>query len=772
MNAATWAERLLVTSLEATLLALVLGALVFLIGRRLPARLRYGLWLLVMARLLLPAPLPDPTGLRPALRFGEGAGAAVEVGQPGPAAMLGRVGHPDQAQGALGGAASAETGPVLAAASPAPVPEPAWREPGERSGDGAGPFWTIILALWAAGAVVLMAVERRRWSRMRRGLRSVRPVDDPALLAQVEAIRSAWRMRRSPRLLETPLVASPAVCGLRRPLLLLPVGAFARLDPEERRLVLRHELAHLRRGDLQVNSLLLLLRCLHWFNPLIWWASARLRDAQALARDADALAAEPPASARRYAATLLTLVPPAGGDRLLPLAALLPRHSDLKRRLVMIMNTRAPRRGSAAAGSLLLLALGWASLFAAPPPQDPGVGGEEPRSAGVPILAGVPLIGDLFGGETLQQPGKQSERALDAALAWLCAQQTEAGYWDCGGKPAAAAEGDAAPAQPSPYGNPVNDVGVTGLALLSLLGSDRAAEGDLRQQAVARAIGWLRSVQRDDGLLGEDVGNTTLYNHGIAAFALAEALYLSPRDGDLRETVEAAVGLILRARNGYTVWRYSLVPNGDNDSSVSSWMVLALSSAADSGVKVPSAVLRDASDWFETLTDSQGRCGYSIDQGAGSRPSRPRTRIEDFPPELTESLTAAALFCQVVMTDTTEVKQWNDHPKYGVMSKHAALIAGCPPRWTEDGSTCDFYYWYMGTMAAYQWGGDPWETWRQALQPTLVEHQRMAEDAGALRGSWDPVGPWGQEGGRVYSTALATLALECVHRDGRMLGAR
>ena len=47
--------------------------------------------------------------------------------------------------------------------------------------------------------------------------------------------------------------------------------------------------------------------------------------------------------------------------------------------------------------------------------------------------------------------------------------------------------------------------------------------------------------------------------------------------------------------------------------------------------------------------------------------------------------------------------------------------------------------------------------------------QRVDGDAA---GSWDPDGPWGMVGGRVYSTALALLTLEVQYRYSRVVGAR
>ena len=71
--------------------------------------------------------------------------------------------------------------------------------------------------------------------------------------------------------------------------------------------------------------------------------------------------------------------------------------------------------------------------------------------------------------------------------------------------------------------------------------------------------------------------------------------------------------------------------------------------------------------------------------------------------------------------------------------------------------------------ATYQLGGREWAVWSRAMEPAIVGSQRRDGDQ---KGSWDPVGPWGHVGGRVYSTALMTLCLEVYYRYGRVLGGR
>ena len=72
-----------------------------------------------------------------------------------------------------------------------------------------------------------------------------------------------------------------------------------------------------------------------------------------------------------------------------------------------------------------------------------------------------------------------------------------------------------------------------------------------------------------------------------------------------------------------------------------------------------------------------------------------------------------------------------------------------------------FYYWYYATLGLYQVGDGHWEAWNEALKSRLLNTQQPRGD---LAGSWDPNTVWGGYGGRIYSTALATLCLEVYYR--------
>ena len=89
--------------------------------------------------------------------------------------------------------------------------------------------------------------------------------------------------------------------------------------------------------------------------------------------------------------------------------------------------------------------------------------------------------------------------------------------------------------------------------------------------------------------------------------------------------------------------------------------------------------------------------------------------------------------------------------------------------WDEAKGSIDMYYWYYGTLAMFQMGGEHWERWNKNLKNVVIDNQIKE---GCTEGSWDPKDPWGDEGGRVYSTALMTLCLEVYYRYPKVFGAK
>lgn len=368
---------------------------------------------------------------------------------------------------------------------------------------------------------------------------------------------------------------------------------------------------------------------------------------------------------------------------------------------------------------------------------------------------------DFQSANTPKGVSRSKEKSIAAGLTWLDDHQSPLGFWDSDGFMKEDRYPDAPASQG--MGNPTHDVGLTGLAILAMQGNGNTLHAGLYEKNVRQGVKWLKDIQQPDGLFGEKSGNATLYNQAIATLALSEAYYSSGQAPPLKRPLKRAVNLILRARNPYGAWRYNLEPNGDNDSSITGWMVYALKSAEES-MTIDPAVFDGAEVWFDSMQNREtGRVGYAWGSGNGPGAGSSRNNsayAEKFPAQKSEALTAVALLARMFMTNKELQGEWKDHPNYALLQKQAELIAALPPKWNEEDGSIDFYYWHFGTMALHQWGGTPWRNWKSAAKEALLPSQRLENKKDNFYGSWDPVGPWGQDGGRIYSTAMSTMILE------------
>ena len=384
--------------------------------------------------------------------------------------------------------------------------------------------------------------------------------------------------------------------------------------------------------------------------------------------------------------------------------------------------------------------------------------------ADVAMFAGLggggPAHPGRFGERKRSAAGRGTEQALREALDWLAAHQGPDGSWDADGF--ATECGEIGAGECGGKGQATHDVGVTGLALLALMGDGHTTDRGRYRDTVRSGVAWLyRQQDRHTGSIGEEVSHDHVYDHAIATLAVCEAYYFG-RSPLAKEAAQGAVDYIHRARNPYGAWRYDVPPIGDNDTSVTGWMMFALAAARDAGLRVDEAALQAGLDWIDEVTDGSGRVGYDRLEGLSSR----TPANEAWPRDKGEAMTAVGLLCRLFVGRDLERTRRDGRP---ILQLQADLLARKPPVWDESGKGCDMYYWYYGTYAMFQIGGDPWRKWNAAMKSAVVEHQRRQGDA---KGSWDPVGPWGYSGGRVYSTALMTLCLEVYFRYARVFGAR
>jgi beta-lactamase regulating signal transducer with metallopeptidase domain len=306
---------LLTTGWQASVLIVLVLVAQRLCGRHLAPRFRHALWLLVVLRLALPALPASPTSLF-----------------------------------------------ALAPASLPAVPH-------------ASAIAGGLVALWLLVALFLAARIGWRAYRLTARVGPKRPVTRPDVIELLEDCKQELSVHVPINVVQSPEIASPALLGFLRPRLLLPERLLETFDREALRLLFLHELAHAKRRDILVNWLATAVHVVHWWNPLVALAFARMRAERELATDAAVLAREPEAAGRRYGETLIRLLEFSSARELLPgTAGVLEDRSELERRVTMIVqHRRSPRRGTALfAGLVLALGLTTLTRAAAPPPDTAG----------------------------------------------------------------------------------------------------------------------------------------------------------------------------------------------------------------------------------------------------------------------------------------------------------------------------------------------------------------------------------------------------------------
>lgn len=329
---------------------------------------------------------------------------------------------------------------------------------------------------------------------------------------------------------------------------------------------------------------------------------------------------------------------------------------------------------------------------------------------------------------------------LERALAWLVAQQEADGSW-------APALGEGAAMDPAG-----NRIGVTAMAALAFLAEGNTLRGGPRKEPLRRAIAWLLDQQQEEGLFGTPTGHTFLYGHALALLAVSEASVLTGEAAGLVPAVRRGTAFAERARNPYGAWRYSVPPVGDNDTSVTGWMLAALSAARDAGAAVEPSTFEGAWAWLDSVTDPEsGRVGYD---SPGSRSSRIPGVNDQYPADASETLTAVAMFARAVSGAPAA-------PEALARAQEDLLLAKLPLH-DPEANLSDPYAWYFGSLAAFQRGGRLWKAWQPALAEALAAAQQ--ED-----GSFPPTGPWDGLGGQTQSTALCAMSLAVSWRYARIV---
>ena len=301
----------------------------------------------------------------------------------------------------------------------------------------------------------------------------------------------------------------------------------------------------------------------------------------------------------------------------------------------------------------------------------------------------------------------QSPSVVQNSIDWLMRTQEPTGEW-----------------RPEKWGGKKEfTVALTGLALLALLGREDINESD--NASIRNAAGFLLRHQNRDGSFSTSKTGL-MYNHAIATVALLK-LYKKSRREELMRPLDHAIRFICARQTENGGWGYLYdTPN----TSVSVWQLHALALAKELGCSSIERALERGIDWMKSLVDEHGYIGYQ--------------KKGDFPYGI-ETLLVMGSFS--ILTADTES---DPHLLSRIKKSLKRLLS-------RKTTLPDYYQLFFLTELLPLLGEDGIDKRIVELQRRLLERQVRE---GADSGSWEPQDRWSSVGGRIYSTAMATLALQ------------
>jgi beta-lactamase regulating signal transducer with metallopeptidase domain/thiol-disulfide isomerase/thioredoxin/protocatechuate 3,4-dioxygenase beta subunit len=301
-------EWLLQTSWQAAVLAALILFTRRLFRKRLSPAWRYSLWFLLVARLLLPA---SPEAAFSVFNLAKLANRS-QRGDQAPPATWSQLSPPSPLEPMLATETLAKT-PASSSLDKGSDLRPDERRTVTTNPPSTTPKPTVdwfqaAFALWLAGVAFFALRLVRSNVRFVIRIRGHRLMPYTRVVRILEECRAALRLGQRVTLIEMDEVETPAVCGLWCKRLLLPIGMCNRFSDDELRHILLHELAHLKRRDLEVHWLVEVLQVFHWFNPMLWFAFRQMRADRELATDALALSCARESERTQYGETILKVL--------------------------------------------------------------------------------------------------------------------------------------------------------------------------------------------------------------------------------------------------------------------------------------------------------------------------------------------------------------------------------------------------------------------------------------------------------------------------------
>lgn len=272
MISSSWFGWMISMTWQVSLFILIIGAIDFLIKKWAWPQVRYAIWVLVLLKLIIPPSWTFDAGIIPQAR---------KVIQP-------------QISGYFSTPAGNQIIPneEIIKKSETTDKSPVINKVGEENlktakvAEGLS-VQSYILIIWMSGIIIFSIILIKRISKLKKWhIEQENRKEIPDWFHEILIkVGKKLSIQRLPAIVFTNDAVSPAVYGIFRPVLLLPERYIENLSKEEAEHILLHELAHIKRGDLIIHGICLVLQIVYWFNPLLIWVRKQMKHVREICCD-------------------------------------------------------------------------------------------------------------------------------------------------------------------------------------------------------------------------------------------------------------------------------------------------------------------------------------------------------------------------------------------------------------------------------------------------------------------------------------------------------
>lgn len=217
---------------------------------------------------------------------------------------------------------------------------------------------TILSFIWLIVMLIIFTYILLVYWKLKNEINSKSISNNTEFLTMLKYCKNKMKIKKDISIVETSIVKTPALFGYFKPIILIPKNINDIIPSDKLRYVFLHELSHLKRKDVVINWIIIFLKTIYWFNPIVQYGFKKMKEDMEVCCDSLALSHTEDEEVIEYGFTIINMID--HFSKSIPLigtTSMVNNKSEVRRRIVMIklFNKKAYKFSAMAIASLLIL---------------------------------------------------------------------------------------------------------------------------------------------------------------------------------------------------------------------------------------------------------------------------------------------------------------------------------------------------------------------------------------------------------------------------------